>query len=70
MYYRRVLEIIFTCSYDSYRSIYAAGGCWESIDLGLCAAHPATTTSVYGTIPIIEAGKNDLENAPNVCNPL
>ena len=28
-------------------------------------AYPATPTSVYGTISIIGAGKNDLGNAPN-----
>ena len=28
--------------------------------------HPTTTTSVYGTISIIGAGKNDLGNAPYV----
>ena len=37
-YIRRVSEIIFTCSYDRYRSIYTGGGCWERIDLELCTS--------------------------------
>ena len=27
----------FTCSYDRYSPIYAGGGCWERMDLGLWA---------------------------------
>ena len=61
----RVSEMKFTCSYDRYRPTYI---CWWRL-LGTHGtqdyAHPATTTSVYGPIPIIEAGKNYLENTPN-----
>ena len=41
--------------YDRYRSIHADGGCWEHMDLGLCAPRiPETTTSVFRTVSIIQ----------------
>ena len=50
-YDRRVSEIIFTCSYDWYRerSIYTGGGCWERMNLGLCALsnHQQRMYNVY-----------------------
>ena len=58
-YKRGVSEINFTCSYDRYSPIYAGGGCWERMDLGLYAPR-----NHHQRISIIVAGKNDLGNAP------
>ena len=58
LFTRLVSEIIFTRSNDTGSSIYAGGGCLVR-SCTLSNHH----RSVYGPIPIIEAGKSYLGNA-------
>ena len=64
---RRISEIIFTCSYEKYRTIYAGAWWWQ---LGVhgprimrCALSNHPPANIYHGR---DAGKHDLGNAPTV----